>query len=198
MICEGPDGAGKSTLLAKLSRDLGVQVKEWPEARNDMAAVGVFRRVFDTLAGEVRCGNDNRPYLHDRLFFSELVYGRVLRGRIAFNPKQVQLIGDILRALEIPIIFCRPPLEVVQRNITSSAGIQMADVPEHIEAIWDRYCRYPAMFRPYSRVYDYTGQTQPTTEYEQIVELCEKYLKKRDARTWQSSDGMSSSASAAQ
>ena len=135
MIVEGPDGAGKTTLLKKLSYDLGIPIKVWEEARNDMATTGVFRRVFDTLAGEVRCGNDNRPHLHDRLFFSELVYGRVLRGRIAFNPGQVRLIGDILRALEIPLIFCRPPLDVVQKNITESAGIQMADVPEHIEAI---------------------------------------------------------------
>ena len=193
MIVEGPDGSGKTTLLKRLSHDLGVEVKEWPESRDQMATSGVFRRVFDTLAGEVRCGNDNRPYLHDRLFFSELVYGRVLRGRVAFNPKHIRLVGDVIRALEIPIIFCRPPLEVVQRNVVESAGLQMADVPEHIEAIWERYCRYPAMFRPYSRVYDYTGITQPTSDYEGLLELCEQYLRKRDARTWQSSAGMSSS-----
>lgn len=186
MIVEGPDGAGKTTLLQRLSRDLGVQVQVWPEARSEMASTGLFRRVFGSLGYEVSASTGQPARLHDRLYFSELVYGQILRGKHAFMPNQVRIIENVLWGLSIPIIFCRPPLEVVKQNIAQSQGTQLDGVPEHIERIWNQYCVYPSEWRPQSLVYDYTGMTQPTSSYELIVERCEKYLQRRERRTWQS------------
>lgn len=188
MIVEGPDGAGKTTLLTRLSRDLGVPIKEWPEARNEMANVGVFRRVFSSLAYEVSASNAEPPLLHDRLYLSELVYGSVLRGKVAFDVYQQNTIEDIILALRIPVILCRPPWEIVAANVAASQGTQMEGVPDHIRAIWEAYggiCtnRIP---KPHSILYDYTGATRPSSSYERILSRCEKYLTYRSKRTWQS------------
>jgi hypothetical protein len=186
VIVEGCDGSGKTTLINQLSRDLGVPIKSWPEARNDYPTTGVHRRVFSSLAYEISASNKEPPVLHDRLYFSERVYGKLLRGQVQFNSYQQRLIEETLWALKIPIIFCRPPLEVVKANVAASAGLQLPEVPEHIEEIWNAYSRMGSGWKPQSCTYDYTGQTQPSSSYERLVDQCEIYLTRRSKRTWQS------------
>lgn len=206
VIVEGADGSGKTTLCDRIVERFGGEVlpKMWPEAREDMPNVGVKRRVYESLAIAVRGSARDPVFVHDRLFWSELVYGRVLRGRHAFTrpvePKKGEspyarprskdertyehdLILATILALKCPVIFCLPPPDVVIANVERT--VQLEGVREQIAPIYDRYRVKRAQLRGRAQVltYDYTGQW-PGSTLDKIFDTIEKYLIIRDERKW--------------
>lgn len=143
IIIEGPDGGGKTTLVKYLRKRFPVLVlpeharlsddeRNAPEYRSRDA---VRKRVYGAILREVTARH--RPEIHDRLFFSAMVYDHIFERPTSFNFAEEKSIGRMINALEVPVIFCLPPFEAINKQYL--AGQQMSGVPEHIYKIHTQY-----------------------------------------------------------
>jgi thymidylate kinase len=178
IIVEGPDGAGKTVLAGLIS-------KKYPQLagpnyelkRSELHKKDVRGRVYRALAEAIR---GTRPLLHDRLFWSELVYGPILRGDCKFKVTEQELIVNLFAALNVPIIFCIPPFEVVKQNVGKDEHI--TGVGEHVAEI---YAAYSDVFWRANQTtlnvvkYDYTADTP-----EGLWLTLDAYLTQRHEREW--------------
>lgn len=122
IIVEGMDGSGKSTLVEALTY-------EFPNLE-----VIVNRKTheqdFDNWWPEIleREQIGSIP-IHDRFFYSELIYGPIIRGHITANPNVVSNVLWFLRAGSL-LIYARPHTEYLQ------VGIQ---THEQMEGVHDKF-----------------------------------------------------------
>jgi len=153
LILEGPDGSGKTTLVRTLSDELNLEVAPiFAPSRRQMAKTGVRRRVWNGLAALLR----GQMYLHDRLYYSELIYGQILRETVDFTWEETQWIERSLDYFGVPVIVCLPPWEKVLEHLLDKPHI--SGVVEKDLLIYEAYAtlatRLPGMIRPY----DYTSE----------------------------------------
>lgn len=179
IIVEGPDGGGKTTLARELSQKFGLQMARHG-TRSNLPEGDVRARVYDAFGEAVRGHDPVR--VHDRLYYSELVYGKVLRQHIRFSLIEQRYIHKLIVAFKPPIIMCIPPLEVVKANV--EGGHHIPGVEENIETIWSMYRRISGFLSNLKMSYDYTGE-QVSTPMEKIEQRIDKYLQIRRSRTWQ-------------
>jgi hypothetical protein len=105
IVIEGPDGSGKTT-LCKMLLDKGLVEKVLPSPR--IAAKGNVERMKFETDRYIRLHGENQKLAVDRLLFSEMAYGPVLRGRSAFSRAEY-----LTKLLELclngsMVIFCLP------------------------------------------------------------------------------------------
>lgn len=158
LIVEGPDGSGKSTLVKALSEGTSLEVAQsFSSSRHSMPQQGVRRRVFSAISALLR----GEILIHDRLYFSELVYGSILRGAALFSPEEQQWINGTLKTYNVPVIVCLPPFQTVQDNVMSGpSDSHIQGVRNHIEEIWAQYWDLTGEVTGVPmRQYDYTRET---------------------------------------
>jgi len=123
IIIEGMDGAGKTTLANHILSDVGPNLelvvnKEGPERNFNLW----WPEEFDRWS--------NKPVpLHDRFFYSELVYGPVLRGRITADSQLVANGMWFLRSSAL-LIYARPHTNRLRESIKDK---------EQMEGVHDRF-----------------------------------------------------------
>jgi len=124
------DGAGK-THLAEL---LMMHIPNLEYIRNDSGPGKDFN-----LWWPAQLDRPEGPYvpLHDRFFYSELVYGPILRGHITAEPNLVQNVLWFLRGTAL-LIYCRPRSEYLREGVK---------VQEQMEGVEDK-------FQPLLELYD--------------------------------------------
>jgi thymidylate kinase len=182
IILEGPDNSGKSTLATALVNQFGSSISLSDHTRavgeeRDRLMVGVPGRVYGALQHGV--AGQGTVQLHDRLFFSELVYGRILRGQVCFNWTQQQHICRVLTAIQPPIIFCLPPIEKCLSNLHGRH--QLEGVTENAELIYHAYDAMKALAKPPITVYDWT---RGPAALHRIFRVVESYMERRNRRKW--------------
>ena len=133
IIVEGPDGAGKSTLIEHLEREFrslerGPKFsppsgRECPTEEDCNATVEWYTRVLLE-----RTPIEHWTTIFDRFFISEIVYGSAVRGKIAFSFSGFRLYVQALDLCLPMIVYCRPPLTVIESNVMNS---------EHMEGVED-------------------------------------------------------------
>lgn len=129
IIVEGMDGTGKTSLVDTLRKYYPLTtVRNLLEDKQD------FDKWWPTMLGVTP--PPGQMYIHDRFFYSELVYGPVVRGKLV--PSQ-QLIYDISEALrkDAFLIYCRPPWVEISINVSNSS--HMEGVKEHLNELVDAY-----------------------------------------------------------
>ena len=118
IILEGPDGSGKSTLLGRLIDHPVVG----PLINNNMPSFSVMQEMDTPFEQYIDlCMREDAgplpPRIYDRFFFSELVYGPILRGKIDYPPAKLRKVrldlGD-----NAFLIYCRLPYEVLVERAT--------------------------------------------------------------------------------
>lgn len=129
IILEGPDGSGKTTLrehLVSQFHNLEVIRNE----RNDT-------QDFLTWWPE-QLDREKGPMvpLHDRFFYSELVYGPVIRGHVRATPELVRNVSWFLRSWSF-LIYCRPPADVIRREVHRED--QMEGVKTKLDRLIEEY-----------------------------------------------------------
>lgn len=186
LIVEGPDGAGKTVLVGQLSKSFSslAMVPDVHAAKGETVKKTETRRIGSTRSrtysaiGEAFKGT--RPLVHDRLFYSEMIYGATLRGKVQFSPVEVEFIQGAFKLLQCPIIMCLPPFPVVEHNVHNTED-HLDGVNEHVEEL---YGGYLALVSDLSRSevnfigYDYTRKT----DFEELVKRIGLYLERRKDR----------------
>lgn len=95
IIVEGPDGAGKTTLINKLLatyKDSKVFKFSNPKNPNE-EQLSMYANALVAAAKECE------TVIFDRSWFSELVYGPIVRGTHIFNNWQLETLDNIVRGL---------------------------------------------------------------------------------------------------
>lgn len=150
IILEGPDNTGKSTLKNRLMKvfplkDMGHSggppntVEEWED------------RMYRLLLNNT--GKETRSFIVDRFFYSEIVYGKVLRGGTIVPQDNMDRLEDLLMEHDPMIIYCRRPVHRIKETL--SERDQLEGVNENIS----RICRaYDTMFG--SRVLQFRNRMQ--------------------------------------
>jgi len=101
IIVEGLDGAGKTVLVQRLKVELGSKVDVIVNQKQS-------EQDFNVWWPEQLERSDKEPVpLHDRFFYSELVYGPLIRGHISAEPILVQNMLWFLRSSAM-LIYARP------------------------------------------------------------------------------------------
>ena len=89
IILEGPEAAGKSTLAKKLSEQSGFEIvsKSWPRGKAEQEAMLDMYR-------EAAYGSAN--VIFDRCWYSEMVYGPIMRDKSYITYEHMNELEDIL------------------------------------------------------------------------------------------------------
>lgn len=183
VIIEGPDHSGKSTLIQHILEEFGNQVELSPAShqgphRNRPAfrdPLAVHERVYGAILNEL--ASQGKVQIHDRLFFSELVYGEVLRGGSTFSWAESVHVNRLLTAISPPIVFCLPPLEVITNKIYGAT--HMEGVTDNITKIYEAYVALSALRNPRVTLYDYTRGPAAKAR---ICRVIEGYIQRRNSR----------------
>lgn len=136
IIFEGPDGSGKSTLMHQLNDELKLPIAPRVVSKETEAMVDLQTWVDQNLE------TGFQPIIYDRhRLISEPIYGPTLRGT-SQEPgfSDVTWLAPRLRQfyeLKPVIIYCLPPLEVVQANLKNDPD--NTRVLDKIEAIYTAY-----------------------------------------------------------
>lgn len=129
IILEGADGSGKSTLIEALRyRFHNLEV-----VRNELGPNQDFLKWWPE-----QLDREESPLIpiHDRFFYSELVYGPILRGKLAVEGPIIGNISWFLRSSSM-LIYARPPLSVVRKH--SHDRKQMEGVHDQLSQIYELY-----------------------------------------------------------
>lgn len=167
IVVEGPDGAGKSTLIEGL-------LWKFPEltvVRNNAEDRQDFERWWPEVLGR----NHAFPEvpIHDRFFYSELVYGPVIRGHVKVREALVKQVQTFLRSDSL-LVYARPPYELIRESVARST--HMKGVVEHLYDLvsaYDVLFNYEASY--YGRryyTYDYSSSVEPAA----VLETVQGYL----------------------
>jgi hypothetical protein len=180
IIVEGPDGAGKTVLCGQISKEFPQLKMERIDHKSEEEEKArrirtVRQRVYHGLGHAV--AGVKPMELHDRFFYSEIVYGNLLRTESKFTTEECDFINRVLEALNPPVIFCLPPLEVVRDNL--GAQKQMAGVKENIGAIYNTYQGILSLAGGIL-AYDYTIHDPKIA----LFPVIEGYIERRTRREW--------------
>lgn len=142
IIIEGPDGAGKSTLAEMLLKHQVVNLslqspkREYPEMH-----------LYDSTTRYIQQYGSNHKVCVDRLIFSELCYGSILRGKCEFSPLQaVKLMADHFDNGGW-VIFCLPDVNglIFKRDEDPATIARIRDIHQQYFE-WALVCRRIADF----------------------------------------------------
>jgi len=174
IVVEGPDGCGKTTLCNQLQRDFDLSI-ERPQRGGEAPVVPVRNRVYRALGRAVKGHQPAKIY--DRLYLSELVYGKVLRDKVEFSAFEQLYINDLLKALRCPVIICMVDFDVAHDNLAKEP--QLWGVEENYRRIYYAYEQYIHR-QPGVTQYDY----EVADSYKKVSNEIAEYLQERTLREW--------------
>lgn len=127
IIVEGMDGSGKSTLIASLADEYQfLKIITRPQGRS----------FDDWWPEELDRPKSGIVPIYDRFFYSELVYGPILRGKINANMELVNNAAWFLRSTGL-LIYVRPHSDVIRSCVQNNP--QMEGVVPHFEQLLEAY-----------------------------------------------------------
>ena len=163
IIIEGPDGGGKTKLAELLSEWFGLEI-----IRNDMGPEQDLEAWWpDTIQRTMFM-----PVIHDRFFYSELVYGPLLRGSVKAPAELVKEVQEGLRHNSL-LIYARPERATLELGVRVED--QMKGVQEKFTELVEAYDRLMSVEQGYygRRFYSYNWLGM---EPQQVVKHVQRYL----------------------
>jgi len=166
VIIEGVDGSGKTTLIEKLRREFHFLTPVVNTLRSEQDFEKWWPEVLSTDYGD-------RVPIHDRFYYSELVYGPILRGN-SIGSKALHLrVRNQLRR-EAFLVHARPTLG----SITQEAQVsdQMEGVLDHLPELLNGYDSIMKMQPIYYGNRFLTYDWHYKSDYLTLVDRLERYL----------------------
>lgn len=170
IIVEGIDGSGKSTLCNMLLA-AGIVDQVLPSPR--IPAKGDSQRMKYETDRYLRLYGDNNRVVVDRYLFSEMAYGKVLRGKSVFSQgeylhKLVQLMikGSV-------VIFCMPD----KLNFKADENPKVIEREEELRTMYNNLIQEQALTSPRTYVYkwDEDGAFDRLTKFITEVDVLERH-----------------------
>ena len=166
VIVEGVDGSGKSTLIENLISEFHfltpVVNSAGPEQDFNSWWPEVLSKEYDGLVP-----------IHDRFYYSELVYGPILRGKL-LGDKKIHIEVRYKLRREAFLIYCRPTLKSILQE--SQVNEQMEGVSTHLVGLLEGYDKLMQMQPVYYDhrfiVYDWHYKS----DFNTVVRRLEEYL----------------------
>ena len=186
IVIEGPDGAGKTTLIKELVGEYRFKVGERGTKDRDLlytVTVPDTMRAIRKMLAARQGGWD--PVIWDRLYYSDLVYAPIQGREVAFSREERRFVEFTLRELQVPVILCLPPWDIVQRNVLDENRHEMPKVKQNIDRIYRAY-RHGMAGRWYTFHYDYT---LGDLHRQELLTHINNYLELRRKRTWSLAPG---------
>lgn len=166
IIVEGMDGSGKTTLVKNLNAtfpNLEIIVNE-KHGKQD------FNTWWPKVLEQEQKGFTP---LHDRFFYSELIYGPIIRGRINAESILISNVMWFLRAGSL-LIYARPDSDRLRES--SQANPQMEGVHDKFNELLELYDQLMAQEKEWfkNRFIHYVWHRP--SEFEHVTELVRAYL----------------------
>jgi len=99
LIIEGPDGSGKTTLAEYLSKQMGFPIKH----RSNPKTEEEKREMMQSYIDDIKNSNN---IIWDRCFYSEMVYGPVMRDKSYITKYQMLDLEQMLLKAGALVIYC--------------------------------------------------------------------------------------------
>lgn len=105
-VIEGPDGSGKSTLARQIANSTGFKIihKEQPKTEEEMQSM--LQEYIDILKSGKNC-------ILDRSWYSEMVYGPIIRGASHISYPDMYRLETILSRKGALVVYCGAPTNVL-------------------------------------------------------------------------------------
>ena len=136
IIIEGPDGAGKTTYLEQLLKSIpGSKTMHFTKPYTEEEAYNYYK----VYAGAIMAIKPAEVMIFDRSWYSDLVYGPVMRGRV----EMTQLHADMLDSLAIAnggglVIYCTAPVRTLWSRCQKRGETHIPNI-EKLEALHKAY-----------------------------------------------------------
>lgn len=119
-IIEGPDGSGKSTLAEKLSKQTGYPVVHRSQPKTEEEK--------KRMMGQYLAAIDNgKSIIFDRCWYSEMVYGPVMRDASVISYPEMYLLEEKLAKNGAIIIYCTDKPKTLWRRATKRGEDYVTD-----------------------------------------------------------------------
>lgn len=174
IIVEGSDDSGKSTLIKQITENVqglkfGGHSSGPPEGRDDY---------MDRLKVLKSNPGHTRNLIFDRFFFSELVYGPLLRGIIMPSDGDIAWIEVKLIEHDPLIIYCRrPPHEIAKLKDSDHLPGVAKNISKIVQAYDKIFSTRVLSLGDRLMVYDYNGTGLMGLSLNDICSRIKRYLR---------------------
>jgi hypothetical protein len=156
IVFEGPDGSGKTGAINDVHKRFNLPMMNRASSSVDGPILNLSEWVdhfFDTWTNQSYTLLDRHPLI------SELIYGPICRGRLTgefANPHWLRSRVQEFRQ-KCVVIWCLPPIERVQFNVSQGDKPQMSGVAANIDRIyWSYMAMQASLSIPRSITHDFT------------------------------------------
>ena len=135
-IIDGPDGAGKTTLVKKIiEANPGAITMHFSKPNSDEEAFNYWKVYLEALKKSAGAS----VVIFDRSWYSDMVYGPVMRGREEMTKENMETLELAVRALGGGLIlYCTGKPEVLWRRCKQRGEVYI-DRFEQLKALHDKY-----------------------------------------------------------
>lgn len=132
IIVEGCDNTGKSMLVKQLLERIPELVFVPHGPRPPESYSDYLNEMFSVMS----LPNVNNVIV-DRFYFSELVYGPILRGGVGLTPGEIDFLNDKLKQVDPLVIICYNANEDVKSSFAERE--QLEGVEDNIDKIQEKF-----------------------------------------------------------
>ena len=120
IIIDGPDGSGKTTLAKRLADITGYEYFHFSYPKTDAEKEVMVQKYKDFIK--------NHPNaILDRSWYSEIVYGLVVRGKSCVSPEDMKDLELLTHRYGALIIYCTDKPEVLWQRATKRGEDYITD-----------------------------------------------------------------------
>lgn len=112
IIIEGPDGSGKSTLASQLSKQTGYPVVHRSAPKSEEEKQQMMQMYKQAI-------KEGKNVIFDRCWYSEMVYGPIMRDDSIFSYPQMYELERMLAKKGCIVIYCTAEKDVLWNRATA-------------------------------------------------------------------------------
>lgn len=131
IIIEGPDGTGKTTLAEYLSATTGYPIKHRSKPKDEQER----QLMYDDYRNDIKSG---KHMIWDRGFYSEMVYGPLMRDQSYISLKQMEEFEQLILTNGGLVIHCTGEPVELYKNATTRGETYITEL-HLMEKLVDSY-----------------------------------------------------------